>query len=677
MKRSIGLCVVILLLTGYVKAQLSLDYAGLSSGTPAASAYSLRQLSSSYTGYAIQVRRSSDDATQNIGFNASHELDTASLKSFVGSGNGYVTIWYDQSGNARDMSQAATASQPSIINSGTLYYRNGKPTIYHDNADDGFQYGADYLTTLPVSVNVIAGSNSSGTGYRRAVQGTVNWLIGPYSNNHAWYASGWNHQIAAPWSLTTAEMFTVIQPSTDANTSYRNGVSVTTSNNKGVPGRMQTGAKGAYAEPLDGFVSEVLVFNSDLTSVRTLLERNQSSFYGIQTPDPLDINGHLNSNASAQVNRNGAIGTSSGVYRTGSAFSSLSLGTLSTLSASAVTSTTAVSGGTLSADGGSNIVAGVCYNTSPNPTTANSTTVNAGASGTYSSTIALLQANTTYYVRAYATNAQGTVYGNEISFTTLPPVVPVVASTTAISAINSTSAVSGGSISSDGGTAVTARGVVVSSVHTPTLADTVTSNGSGMGSFVSNITGLTLDVTYYVRAYATNSVGTSYGETRTFTTVRSVGDSYQGGIIFYVFASGDPGYVAGEMHGLIAATSNQTSAARWYNTSFGTTGATGTALCAGLSNSNAIVSVYGNTGSYAAKLCRDYTGGGYSDWFLPSKDEMNKMFLNKSYLSGLSSLYWTSTETTITTAYRMSMSTGVFANSSKAVASGVRAVRRF
>lgn len=677
MIRSTGLCIVLLFLLGIVKAQLALDYAGLSSGTPAASAYSLRLLSSSYSGFAIQVRRSSDDATQNIGFNSSNELDTASLKSFVGSGNGYVTIWYDQSGNARDMNQSSAASQPSIMNAGVLYYRNGKPTLYHDNADDGFQFGTDYLTTLPVSVNVIAGSNSSGTSYRRAVQGTVNWLIGPYSNTHSWYASGWNHQVAAPWSLSNVELFTVIQPATNPNSSYRNGTAVITSNNKGVPGRMQTGAKGAYAEPLDGFVSEVLVFNADLSTARTLLELNQSSYYGIQLPNPLDVNGQLNSSASAQVNRNGAIGASSGIYRTGSSFSTLSVGALTTTAASSISSTGAVTGGVLSSDGGANIVAGVCYSTSPNPTISNSITFNSGASGSYSSTLSMLQGNTTYYVRAYATNALGTLYGNEISFTTLPPVVPVISATTAASSINSTSAVSGGTISSDGGAPVTARGVVVSSVHVPTLADTVTSNGTGNGTFSSSITGLTLGVTYYVRAYATNTAGTSYGETISFTTALGVGDSYQGGIIYYLFRNGDPCYVAGEVHGLIAATSNLSTSARWYNVASTSTGATATALCTGLSNSNAIIATYGNIGTFAAKLCRDYTGGSYTDWYLPSKDELYKMFQNKSVLSGLSSIHWTSTEFSSSTAYRMSMTTGTSVNSLKTTLSAVRAIRRF
>ena len=74
----------------------------LIASTQAASAYSLRKLNSDYTGAAIEVRRSSDNSTQNIGFTANGDLDTTALKTFVGSGNGFITIWYDQSGNARN-----------------------------------------------------------------------------------------------------------------------------------------------------------------------------------------------------------------------------------------------------------------------------------------------------------------------------------------------------------------------------------------------------------------------------------------------------------------------------------------------------------------------------------------------------------------------------------------------
>ena len=128
----------------------------------------------------------------------------------------------------------------------------------------------------------------------------------------------------------------------------------------------------------------------------------------------------------------------------------------------------------------------------------------------------------TYYVRAYATNYDGTTYhtayGEEYTFTT-SAVTPTV-TTTEISPYSITmfSANCGGSVTYDGGASVTVRGVCWSTSHNPTTADSYTSNGSGLGSFTSSLSGLTPNTIYYVRAYATNSAGTAYGNEESFTT---------------------------------------------------------------------------------------------------------------------------------------------------------------
>jgi len=138
----------------------------------------------------------------------------------------------------------------------------------------------------------------------------------------------------------------------------------------------------------------------------------------------------------------------------------------------------------------------------------------------------------------------------------------------------------------------------------------------------------------------TNMVGSA-----TATAILAVGQSYQGGIIAYILVSGDPGYDPSTVHGLIAATADQSTGIRWFNGAYTLTGATGTAIGTGLSNTNAIIASQGATStSYAAGLARAYTGGGYSDWFLPSKDELNKLYLNKTAIGGIAGYYWTSTE---------------------------------
>jgi hypothetical protein len=99
----------------------------------AAAAYSLRKLKSSYTGSAIRVRRSSDNTEQNIGFDTDGGLDTSALLSFVGSGNGFVTTWYDQSGNGKNALQTTASNQPFIVSAGSIYTLNGKPIIRNPN----------------------------------------------------------------------------------------------------------------------------------------------------------------------------------------------------------------------------------------------------------------------------------------------------------------------------------------------------------------------------------------------------------------------------------------------------------------------------------------------------------------------------------------------------------------
>ena len=194
------------------------------------------------------------------------------------------------------------------------------------------------------------------------------------------------------------------------------------------------------------------------------------------------------------------------------------LQTLTTTTASNITDTSAVSGGIITNDGGATITArGVCWSTSPNPTISDNYTFDETGIGNFTSNITGLTAGTTYYVRAYATNATGTAYGNEILFIT-NAIGPTIITAT-VSNITDSSAVSGGIITSDGGAVVIARGICWDTLPNPTINSNHTSDSSGIGNFTSSITGLIAGTTYYVRAYAVNSVGTAYGNQVAFTTM--------------------------------------------------------------------------------------------------------------------------------------------------------------
>ncbi|MEO8406681.1 MAG: DUF1566 domain-containing protein [Chitinophagaceae bacterium] len=241
-----------------------------------------------------------------------------------------------------------------------------------------------------------------------------------------------------------------------------------------------------------------------------------------------------------------------------------------------------------------------------------------------------------------------------------------------VTAITQATATCGGNVTSEGSSAVTFRGVCWSTSPNPTIADSKSLSGTGTGSFTSAMTGLSDGSTYYVRAYATNSAGTGYGESKTFSAI-VIGEPYQGGVLAYVFQPGDPGYVAGTLHGLVARPTDE-----WIGVwafSYTTSGATGTALGTGNANTIAVSAALPNS---AAKYCADLVGGGHDDWFMPSRDELNKLYINRALIGGfdMTTYYWASTEAG-TTAWDQSFITGAMATYDKTGSFRVRAIRYF
>jgi len=193
---------------------------------------------------------------------------------------------------------------------------------------------------------------------------------------------------------------------------------------------------------------------------------------------------------------------------------------LTTTTISNITLKSAESGGKITSDGGDAVnTRGIVWNMATSPTTNLTTkTIDGNGTGSFSSSITNLLPSSTYFIRAYATNSIGTGYGNELSFTTGAIVLPTL-TTTAITSITTNSGVSGGNITADGGGTITARGIVWSTSQNPTIAlTTKTNDGTGLGSFASNMTALVQNTNYYIKAYATNSAGTAYGNQVEFKT---------------------------------------------------------------------------------------------------------------------------------------------------------------
>lgn len=274
----------------------------------AKAAYSLRQLNCAYSGPAITIRSTAvGNPTTNIGFTPSGDLDTAAIKSFVGTASAYVTIWYDQSGNALHVSQAASGSQPRIANAGVIARQNGKPAV-------NFVGGASVLfrnalmMSDKISVSIIAKLNNpsvrnalfdlsttSGSYPDFVIEANTFSTLG---NRWGLYANNNSLDGSAPTS-TNLTLMTIIAQNTYSsalvisNTNfYVNGATstlscrscVTTVYRSSWPNGFTIGNFNSYPVGLDGFISEMIVFPSALSNTeREFLEWSQSQYYNINT----------------------------------------------------------------------------------------------------------------------------------------------------------------------------------------------------------------------------------------------------------------------------------------------------------------------------------------------------------------------------------------------------------
>ena len=250
------------------------EYGGASAG------YSLRLLRSDYNGNCVTVRRASDNATQNIGF-VDDELDVASLETFCSGTDGFVTTWFDQSGNGNNAVQTTASAQPKIVSSGSVILENGKPTIEFDGVDDTIQHDFSPDSAQPFSLFYVRRyrdlastyvglgvDSSQATGYAEIKTTTIlRTYYGSYvgsftanTNQGLWYtlANGVNSEI----SLDGATAITG-----NAGTSGIELLSICSAGGQG------------FFSPLN--VQEVIVYTTDQSANRTGIQDNINEYFNI------------------------------------------------------------------------------------------------------------------------------------------------------------------------------------------------------------------------------------------------------------------------------------------------------------------------------------------------------------------------------------------------------------
>jgi hypothetical protein len=271
----------------------------------AAAAYSLRKLRSAYTGSAIRVRRT-DFQESDIGFTGLGNLDTAALLAFTGTGaldNGFVTTWYDQSGNGYNATQTTAANQPQIVSSGSVITDNGKPTLQFDGIDDNldanslasvFSGNNSFFSTSSVfkCTNILSGSEQSVFGFGSSTTNTPTIFIGPTSRipftnvTTSSIRSDSNIENRNFGTSSANQVLCFTDKSFNNSNLFTNGVlnqsaTATIGNvtlNLFAIGTLSRVTKVIY---FNGLTQEIVIYNSDESSNRTGIETNINDFYSI------------------------------------------------------------------------------------------------------------------------------------------------------------------------------------------------------------------------------------------------------------------------------------------------------------------------------------------------------------------------------------------------------------
>ena len=263
----------------------------------AAAAYSLRKLSSTYTGSAIRVRRSSDNTELNIGFDSDGNLDTVALSSFVGSGSGFVTTWYDQTGNNFNRTQTTATAQPNIVYLGAINMVNGKPAMYFDGTGTTFALqgpkigetwmGAGYSSTV-LNVTKLDSSYSSTAEY--PLFGGTGWYDSRFSiNSNKWYLINTGTGISSTVNASANQVVSSVVFEYTTDKVRINGTEVI-SGNVGTNGGTDYNFIGRswLGKFYKGYFQEHIIYASDKTSVISEMESNMNTYYSVY-PNPTSV----------------------------------------------------------------------------------------------------------------------------------------------------------------------------------------------------------------------------------------------------------------------------------------------------------------------------------------------------------------------------------------------------
>lgn len=272
-------------------------------------AWSLRKLRTAYGGDAIRVRRASDNTEQNIGFDINGDLDTSALTTFCTGTNGFVTTWFDQSGNNKNGLQISAISQPKIYDSVTgVLTQNGKPTVSFDGTNDFLSCGFINGGTKPANFSAMNVSRLSNIVSARNIFGSINAAGNAATSYASFFGRSNSKMVVSAGNSSNFSLYIFSESATNNTTSqqlnsqyylngnnfidyYRNGIGQAMTFPIGQPGSTNSGSEeitsigGIGANPtLNLFIGdqqENIVYPSDQTANRVAIENDIKTYYGI------------------------------------------------------------------------------------------------------------------------------------------------------------------------------------------------------------------------------------------------------------------------------------------------------------------------------------------------------------------------------------------------------------